>query len=457
MNLFQGPVSTVSDTKFFFVCLLLLVSTPIAFQANAQEQISFTDAVEIALDRNVELKKSANAVTLSELEVRKAKADFLPSLNFGAGASRNWGLSFDQTAGRLINAVSDGLNGSISSGVTLFNGFANVANLNQSKLLLEADKLSLERSGQFVYFNVVTNYLQVLVSKEQLAIREEDLEAQRQQLNRIEEFTRLGARPISDLYQQQATTAQSEFTLLEAEKALDLATVRLVQVLELDPFIDYQFDAPRAEELDLEVLTFELDSILRMALNKRTDLAARQISLDAAQEGIRIAKASKYPSVNMSGSYGSSYSSSRAEDFSGQFENNRSGSARLSVNVPIFNRLSTKTNVQRNQISYNNQKLDLQNLEQTVLLDVRQAYLEYQSLAKQLQVSEVQLNAARQAEQVEQERYNVGASTLVELTQARASLVSAASNRAQVIYRFIFQSKLVDYHIGVLDPAESVF
>lgn len=447
----------IGRTCLFLPILITAVSvSPLQF-ASAQQSISFKDAVDIALERNVELKKSENDVVLSESAVTKAKADFLPNLNFGSTLSRNWGLSFDQTAGRLVNAVSDGVNGSVSSSVNLFNGFSDVAGLNQAKLQLEADKEALNRSEQVVYFNVVSSYLSVLLAMEQVAIRQEDLSSQQQQLARIEEFTRLGARPISDLYQQQATAAQSELSLLEAEQNVELQKVALIQILELDPFVEYSFEAPRANDLPLDQINYDLDTILRMSLEKRSDYLSRKLAVDAAAEGIRIAKSSRYPSLNLSGSYGTSYSSSRQDDFAGQFGDNRSGSARLSLNIPIFNRLSTKTNLERSQISYTNLKLDLQNYEQSVLLDVRREYLAYQSLAKQLEVSQIQLDAARQAQEVEQERYNVGASTLVELNQARVAFVNAASNRAQVIYRFIFQSKLIDYYIGVLDPSDLVF
>ena len=320
-----------------------------------------------------------------------------------------------------------------------------------------ADEQNLQRAEQTVYFRVVEAYLQILLAQEQVGIRQEDLQAQQQQLTQIEEFTRLGARPISDLYQQQATAAQSELSLVDAERALDIAKVRLIQVLELDPFQEYEFDAPKADELDLDVTSYNLEEILRTALENRADLQALSASLDAAQQGIRIAKSNRYPTLNLSGNYGTSYSSQRQDDFSGQLKNNRSQSVRLSLNVPIFNRLNTRTTIQRSEINFVNQQLDLQNYEQSVLLEVRQAYSDYTSLAKQLEVSQIQLAAAQQAQEVEQERYNVGASTLVELTNARANYVRAASNRAQVIFQFVFQSRLLDYYIGILDPNASVF
>lgn len=466
MNLFPTPVKSVA-IRYFGVAFFLAVSSLSVSEAQAQTRITFDDATRIAIDQSIELKKAENSVTLQEQAVRQAKASFLPNLNASSGTARNWGLSFDQTSFQLVTESTDNFNSSLSSSVNLFNGFGDVASLASQRHLLESDKYSLERQRQTVFFNVVSAYLQILLDQEQVEIRAEDVESQLQQLSRIEEFTRLGARPISDLYAQQATTAQSELSLLDAERAVEISKVRLIQILELDPFEEYEFDAPNADGVPLDVTSYDLQALLRSSLERRADLKARDASIMSAAEGIRVAKSGRYPSLNLSGSLGTSYSSARTTplrdslgnvvigtSFSDQLKDNRSRSVRLSLNIPIFNRLQTTTNVQRSRIQYDNQVLDRQNEEQSVLLEVRQGYLDYQSAAKRLDVTEKQMVSATQAEQVESERYNVGASTLVELTAARATLVSAASNRAQAVYQFLFQSKVIDYYVGVLDTAE---
>lgn len=60
--------------------------------------------------------------------------------------------------------------------------------------------------------------------------------------------------------------------------------------------------------------------------------------------------------------------------------------------------------------------------------------------------------AAELALQTMQERYQVGAVTLVELTQARAVGVQAASAIVSARYNLLFQRTLMDYYIGVLNP-----
>ena len=110
--------------------------------------------------------------------------------------------------------------------------------------------------------------------------------------------------------------------------------------------------------------------------------------------------------------------------------------------------------VQRARVNYRNAELDLEGMRQQVALQVRQAYLDYQANQKQLDVAEKQVIAAAQALEAERERYNVGAATLVELSQAQANYVLAASNQAQAKYDFLFQGKLIEYYVGRLDPSQ---
>jgi outer membrane protein len=243
--------------------------------------------------------------------------------------------------------------------------------------------------------------------------------------------------------------------------------------LQLDPFGTYEFVVPDIEEVEPVLEEYDVRSMLRNAFDERPDLQAQQISIEAASEGIRVARAGIYPTISLSGGIGTGYSSQsfvptgidaegdptgfERQAFFDQFTDNRSQSVTLSLNVPIFNRLQTKTNVERARVQYDNARLDLDNIQQDIALQVRQAYLDYERDKKRLDVTDVQFRAAQQALDAEQERYNVGASTLVELSQARASFVQASSDRAQAKYDFIFRKKLIEYYTGVLDPARPLF
>ena len=296
------------------------------------------------------------------------------------------------------------------------------------------------------------------------------------------------------MLQQQALVAQRELTLLQAESDLEVSQTRLVQILQLDPFGNYAFVAPSLDAVPLQAEAYDLEVLLTAALERRDDLRAQQLQIEAAEAGVRVARSGYYPTVNLFAGYGTSYSSQATRTVGGtpieipvttssgdpillggqpltfeqplareetplgdQFVDNRGGSVGLSINIPIFDRFVTRSQVEQARLAAVNERIQLDNLRQDVALQVRQGYLDYQNAAKRLDVTARQVAAAEAALNAEQERYDLGVSTLTELTQARALLIEAQSSRAQAVAQFVFQSKLIDYATGTLDPTARLF
>jgi outer membrane protein len=193
---------------------------------------------------------------------------------------------------------------------------------------------------------------------------------------------------------------------------------------------------------------------------------AQEASIGAAEQGIRVAKSGYYPSISFGGSIGTSYSDQRgafvngsfiSTPFGDQLSDNRSGSLRLSLNYNLFDRLSTKNSVESSRVQYENALLDLSEQQQNVAFDIRQAHAEYEAAVKQLDVSEVRLRAAQQALEVEEDRYSIGAATLVELADARSRFVDASRRRVQAIFEFHIRQRLLDYYQGTLDASQPLF
>lgn len=461
MRSFQLPPLDIMPSTFapdrrgrplLFVLLLTLFAAPGAY-AQEVRTISFEEAVRIALDQNTLLRQTENNVELETRQVFQRRMDFLPSLSFFTNGSRGSGFAQDQ-AGRNIRFSSKNVNGAFSTQLNVFRGFADVASLAQSKHDRDASALTYDRARQEVVFSVADNFLAYVNSVEQVHIHEENLESQRQQLAQIEEFVNVGARPISDLYQQQAATAQAELQVLDAQRTAQLNKTRLIQVLQLDPFGEYEFAAPQLEDLNVMPEAYDLDELLRAAFGERVDLEAQEERILAAREGIRIARSQYWPSVNVSGNYRSNFSPDSQGGVLDQIDVNRGNSVGFSISYPIFDRFSRGTQVQQAEVQYQNEMLELESLQQQVALQVRQAYLDYQMTQKRLEVTGTQVRAAEQSVEAAEERYNVGAGTLLELTQARALYVEAVSNRAQAGYDFLFQGKLVDYYVGRLNPSQ---
>lgn len=452
------------------VMLLLLVgwstlpgTTAAQVQPAPERTIQFDEAVRIALDQNTTLRRAINQSQRQDINVLDARMDFVPNLQLSSGTQRSFGRSFSQEEGGIVNETTDFFNTSVSTSVNVFNGFQDVASLEEANLQSQATDLDLQRTRQDVVFTVMEQFIGLVEAQEIVRVREEELDVQEQQLERVREFVEVGSQPRSDLFQQQALTAEAEQQLLSAEREVELGTTRLIQTLQLDPLADYNFEAPALDDASLAVPEYDLNRLLQNAFEQRADLQAAEFDMRAADQGVRIAQSGYYPSISIGGQYGSSWSSQAFfpnnpdPSFFDVLDNRRGGSFSISLSFPIFDRLQTRNNVQRARAERLDAEYQRDDQRQQVAVQVRQAYLDVQNAAKQLDVAEARLQAAERARDAAQERYNLGSATFVELAQANADFVSAASGQVQARYNLVFQKKLVDYYLGVLNPQGPLF
>ncbi len=429
-------------------------------------QIAFDEAIQIALDQNTDLKRAQGDVDQTSARVQSERMDFVPDLSVSSGVDRNFGRTFSQEQVGFINESTDYFDLNARSGVTLFNGFENVASLREAGAQAEASELDFQQTRRDIVFEVMDRFITLVENREIVRVREEELETRRQQLRQIEEFVEAGSRPVSDLYQEQANVAEAEQSVLQAERDLELSQTRLINTLQLDPRQPYHFEVPEVDEDMLGEQTYELSRLMDEAFSERLDLRVAEAEERAAEQGVRAARSSYYPSISVSGSYGTRWTSrprtipdpetgqAIEPGFSRQLDNNRSGSVSLSVSIPVFDQLQRNVQVEQAQVQARNAQYALEDQRQQVALQVRQAYLDYQNAVQQLEAANKRLQAAEQARTAAQERYNLGSASIVELQNATRDYVDAASQQIRARYNLLFQQKRIDYNVGHLNSQQ---
>jgi len=433
---------------------VVLTATPAAATPAAEpERITFRDAVQIALEKNLVLRRSENSLILDRNAVSDARWQFVPDLRFGVSAGQNWGRTFSESEGRILSQSNQSVSTSLSSSLVLFNGFARQATLRAALLDLQAGNQDTERARQTVVFQVISGYLSVIEADAQREVAEESLASERDQESLVQSMVDAGKSPISDLYQQQANVARAELNLVGARRTLELDRIDLVQTLQLDPAGEYVFDAPPLPDSVNPGPVPALGDLLSEAFASRPDLNALEAQLQSSEQAERLAKSDYWPSLTLSGRYGSSYSSSSSNrDLVQQLDDRRGGSVSLSLSYPLFDRFSTKRSVARAKVGTDNARIALADQRQTVAFEVRRAVLDEQSARESLKAAQAQLRAASRALEATEQRYEAGASTLHEVTLSRADLVQARSARVSAAYTLLWQSHVRDYYVGTLNP-----
>ncbi len=447
---------------FLPLVICTLFSTQSAFsQSQPTTKLTLQQAVELALQNNFTVKKAENNLELQDGIVTQSYGQFLPNLNANMNANRRTGRQFVQERLQFDEFTTRGISGGINTNVPLFVGFQNISNLRAAQARRLSSEEILQRTKENIIFQTASSFLSVLLNQELLTISIQDLESATRQLDQIRAQVEVGMRPIVDRYNQEALVANSEFLLVQRENAVNISLLQLVRIMQIDPLQNYELVTPGIEEATVEVKSFDLNQLVAQALANRSDISAQEAQIKASRYSLRASKGAYLPTLSFTAGLNSSYTDQYRErdindptqfnklGFNDQFfDRNPTRSYGLSLQIPIFNRFGTRTNVQRSQVQYKNDLLDMEDRRLGILQEVRQAHNDYLAYAKQLRTTETALIAATKAYETEQERYRVGASTLIELTRANTEFVNASSNRVRAVYQFVFQEKLLDYYIG---------
>lgn len=432
------------------IVTLLLISTSV----QAQEKITIENAIEIALDQSINIQQAENNLRRNQADLRSARGAFLPNLNASSNLNRSTGQQFNQSTLQLETFTQYSISGNVSSNIPIFTGWQNISNLRRAGIDQDVAQNDFERLREETIFQTVTEFLQVILNQELLDIAKDNLNVSIKQLEQVEAQVDVGMRPIVDLFNQEAAVANNEFQVIQRENALKISKLRAIRILQLDPVGEYEFIAPEVDDSQLTPQAYSLNELIETALVSRRDLRSQELRIRSAEQSLRIARSGYLPTLSFGASLSSSYNDAyrflgETRSFSDQFFDERVNYGfGLSLSVPIFDRFQTQSNMDNRRIDIKNATLALQDQKSLVYQEVLQAYNDYISIVQELRSTEAALIAAEKAFETQQERYNVGSATLIELTTANNEFVNAASNRIQTVYRFIFQEKVLDFFLG---------
>ena len=185
----------------------------------SQKYWTLQECVDRALEMNISIKQSELDYAGSEIDKKGAIGNFLPNVNVSSSHSWNIGLNQNITTGILENVTTQFSSMNLSLNVNLYSGLQNIKRLHRANLAILARQYQLEDMSENVALLVANSYLQILFSKENLAIQDLQLELTKNELTRIKDLVDSGVVPKGDLYEIEANLASQEKNLVDAKNA----------------------------------------------------------------------------------------------------------------------------------------------------------------------------------------------------------------------------------------------
>ena len=435
-------------TKLSVLIAILTITLSFA----QEKRWTLKESVEHALKNNITVKQNELFVELSEENVTNAKGNFLPDLNASVNPGLNFGSSIG-VSGSRISADNFRSSFNVGSSTTLFNGFRNLNTYKQAQLGVESSKLDLQKIQDDVSLFVVNAYLNILFAKENLNVANTQYEISQNQIEVTKSQVEVGVKPRGDLLNAESTAATDAQTVIAIQNTLDLAKLTLAQLLQVSPD---NFDVEDIDVGSPSVATLynDVNIVYEKALGIRPEIKRAENDVENSNYNIEIAKSSFMPSLSFSAGFGSSYQHFFNDEvfnnisFSQQFSDNLGYSFGLSLNIPIFNRGQTKSNVNRTIINKKISEIGLQDQKLQLKETIQRAFLDAKAAAKSFEAAQISLMAQNEAYKNAQERYNLGAMTLFDFDQVRNRQVDSESTLIRSKYDYVFKTQVLKFYFG---------
>jgi outer membrane protein len=422
--------------------------------------LTLDQAVQTALAQNINVAQAQNNVAAAQSGVLAATGSYLPTLSANAGWTRSQNdrpgdepvyvngqpLTSASAGGRSVaNQYSAGL----AANYTIFNGFSREGQSTRASSTANSAEQTSARTRQSVVFQVQSGYLNVLRNEQLVKVNQENVKRDQQQLDRITESNRVGALSIADVYRQQSQVASDELAVITAQNNYDKSKADLLALIGLNVNEDYKVADPT---ISLQITKDELDStgaayqniadLNQRAVAARPDYLSATEQLNASEAGVRVARSGYWPSISAFAGYGVA---SPALETVTKYRNLNWG---LQLRWNFFDAFQTNQQLESAIATQRDAEISLLQAQRNINVDVKKATLDLEAARKQYDVTQKGLVSSTEDRKIAEERYNLGAGTLLDLMVANANLVNAQANQVNAVYNYITAKRNVEYALG---------
>ena len=441
---FQNALLPAIIILQFAVVLGVRAQEP-ANEIDLSQPLTLEQCIQIGLEKSTSMRNARLNLAMQELRVKNARSGYFPQIF----ANGSYNFSDRLEFGFEPENYNLGLRGAY----TLWDNGQREGSFAQAKENLTATVSRNERTKQDIILDITVAYYDVLKRQELVKVSEQILVRSQENTQRTKDFEEAGMLIPADIATAELREGNDQLSLLNNVNSLQIAQATLPRLLGLDPgqlltvSIDesYQLYQDRGT---IERIEMPIEEAIQIALNTRPEFQERQAQIRSQEWSLTLARLQRWPRLNADANYNVDLDNYLREREN--FSDFRSWSVGASLNFTLFDGGVLGNRVKEIKMQLEQSRENVSDLERSVALAVRQAYLNLERSEKAVDISKRQITNASKSLDVIRGRFNVGQAILLELLDAQTSYAQALTNEVNAFYDYkIAQIRLQDA-MGVL-------
>ena len=408
--------------------------------------LTLEQCIKLALEKSSDMRNARLNFAIQDLRVKNARAQFLPDVLLGG----RYGISEMADFGfKRANYALD-----VTGRYTLWDHGQRTATYSQAKETRNATENRNERIKQGLIFQITQAYYDVLKSQELVNVSKEILARSQENTAATKVHVQVGNLIPADIATSQVREANDELSLLSNENDLKIALATLPRLMGMKPdtVIILAEDADYVQYRDrgkIEVTEMAVEEAIQLAYENRPEFKELNSLLAQREADMKLATLGRLPQLDADFNYSiklDDYLHER-EDFN-QF---RSWDFTTRLNFPIFDGGVTKRLVQEVSILLSQIREDAQDLERSIALEARQAYLNLKRAERALEISGTQVRNAELSLEVIRGRFQQELAFLLELLDAQTEYAQVVTNQVRSFYDYKIAQSALQRAMGTLN------
>jgi len=433
--------------------LTLLIALAFAAGASAKEVLELTmdEAIDLALRNNESVLVAEAGRDKAEGAVVEARAGALPQVSLQGSYQGNFKkpafFAPEEFGGGKLEMGSDiEVAAQLRVDQVLY-AFGRVGNaLDFAGIYREIADRSVRMARDEVIYQCREAYLRLLLLEDVLHITRRTHEQLADQFELVSRRHEQGTASRFELLRSEVELKNHQPETIRAENSLELSRQDFLRITGLPTGTEFEL----LDSLDMPRPAFSSKDAYAEAMRARPEIQALELSVEGAEKILAIRRAGRLPVLGLYGQVILQGQSDRHHPLQ-PFDSEHSAlstSAGLAIQIPIFDGLRTRGQINQAAADLNRSRYELEQARRGVRLEVSQALQDLESLKGELASMGATVELAEEAYAIAESRYDNGLSIQLELSDARMAADLARTGLAETQYRYYVALARIDRILG---------